>query len=206
MSSLLKKRSREDEALLDSSVKRFHGESEQKVLDILEEIENEGKFQEDENCTASEEVLNGVMKSLEAEIGLTACSTSYEGFGDEFVASDTTSRHDIEGKDSGEIDLDFLLGASDDELGIPPSPLQNLEKETVSSNSKEDFGLPLDLAENTELNKGFIDNWRFEEDLVEYGQFGMFEDPAAFDPLSQAAFLDGDYSPQWRFEAAGVMY
>jgi len=207
MSGLLKKRGREDEALQDFSVKRFHGESEQNVLDILEEIENEGTFQEEEHCLASEEALNGVMKSLEAEIGLTVCTTSYEGFGDEYVAPDTTSRQDTEGRDCGEIDLDYLLGASDDELGIPASPLQNLENEAISSlSSKEDLGLPLDLTEITELNKGYADNWRFEDDLVDYGQFGMFEDLAPFDALSQAVVPEGDYSPQWRLESAGVMY
>ena len=83
--------------------------------------------------------------------------------------------------------MDYFLGASNDELDIPASLLQNLEEEDISS-SKEDLGLSLDLTENAELNMGFIENWHFEEDLADYGKFGMFEDPTAFDVLSQVAF------------------
>ncbi|GLJ07830.1 hypothetical protein SUGI_0074990 [Cryptomeria japonica] len=170
MAGLLKKRCREDEAPL-TSPKRSRAETEKLIFELLEE---------EEKCTASEEVVNGIMRSLEEEIGLTSCSTSYDSSSgskrDESVSSDMTSRYG----DSGEINLDYLLEASDDELGIP---LQNSEEDhnLFSSSSKEEFLNPcFGSAENQEF-KGFVDNWFFEDDLEDYRQFAVFDDAAAFD-------------------------
>ncbi|GLJ07831.1 hypothetical protein SUGI_0075000 [Cryptomeria japonica] len=170
MSGLLKKRCREDEAPLDSP-KRFRAETEKLIFKLLED---------DEKCTASEEAVSGIMRSLEEEIGITSCSTSYDSSAglkrDESVSSDMTSCCG----DTGEINLDFLLEASDDELGIP---LQNSEEDCnlSSTSSKEEILNPcFDFAENQEF-KGFVDNWLFEDDFVDYRQFTVFDDAAAFD-------------------------
>ncbi|KAH9312560.1 hypothetical protein KI387_027595 [Taxus chinensis] len=209
---LLAKRSREDEAPQDS-VKRFRGDTEKQLLCLFQEIESADKLQVEESFGPSDDVVNQVMRSLEEEIGITAsCSTSYEGFGDSFalkrddtVASDVTSRYEIQSPDYGEIDLDYLLGASDDDLGIPPSPLQNLGNQTLLSLPEDEgFRLSLDSSENAE-QKGFVDNWHYDDsDFVDYTQI----DTAAFHIVTEGTSIDGDYSAPWRLEtaSAGVMF
>ncbi|KAH9312556.1 hypothetical protein KI387_027591, partial [Taxus chinensis] len=198
MSVLLQKRSREDETLLDSA-KRFHGNTEEQFRYLFQEFESADELPQEEKCGPSEEVVSRVMRSLEEEIGLTSCSKSHERSGGSFglkindsAASDMTSRCEIQSPDYGEIDLDFLFGASDDELGIPTSTLQNIENQTLPSSLPEDegFHISLDLSQNAE-QKGFVDNWLSEEDFVDYS---MQFDSAALHIVSEGASIDGDYS------------
>ncbi|GLJ07829.1 hypothetical protein SUGI_0074960 [Cryptomeria japonica] len=185
MSGQLKKRSREEEFLPDSP-KRFHCEAELQILDLLED-----KIQQEEKYKPSEEMVNGVMRSLEKEIGVKICSGLTKN---DSVASDLTSRYEIEGGDCGKIDLDYLLAASDDELGIPPSPLRISEEKQYHSTL-----LSSDFKENLEP-KGFVDNWNFNDDWVDSKQFSEFVDPLAWDALTPGPSIEGNFSVPWRLE------
>ncbi|KAH9312574.1 hypothetical protein KI387_027609, partial [Taxus chinensis] len=182
MSGLLKKHSRESDTLQDSP-KRFHGETEQQILLLLEDSETLEKIQPQEECVESEDLVIRFMRSLQEEIGL-ACSTSDEASGgssgltrDGSAASDMTSGY---GTPECGIDVDYLLGASDDELGLPLSPLLNSEGQHASSSSVKigSAASLLDFSENAE-RKGFVENWHFEDDFVDFRQFVGFEDAAA---------------------------
>lgn len=123
------KRSREEEGEEEDVFcdKRLRGltAEEEELLHLLEEVDSCGEKNED--------LVNGVMKSLEEEIGVgltaevsnTSCSE-----GSEVDSSDNCSPE-------SRIDLDYLLEASDDELGIPP---------TVDNSSDE--GCCRDILEN----------------------------------------------------------
>ncbi|KAH9312567.1 hypothetical protein KI387_027602, partial [Taxus chinensis] len=200
MSGMLKKRSHEDEALL-FSLKRFHGETEQQILRIFEEIEYVDKIQE-------EAAVSRVMTSLGKEIGVSSCSTSYQGFSeisrDGYLASDMTSAY---GATDGVIDLDYLLAASDDELGIPLSPVANLKGQAKATSSLNDKSCDpfLDFDESAEI-KGLAENWHIEDDFLDYSQLAVFEDTvsADWDVVNLGAFIDGDYSASspWGLEPA----
>jgi hypothetical protein len=73
------------------------------------------------------------MRSLEEEIAAT-CSTSYlpSNSEDNSAASDIFSGQESQtlDYDSG-VDLSYLLEASDDDLGIPPSPVLDLKTKSV---------------------------------------------------------------------------
>ncbi|KAH9312554.1 hypothetical protein KI387_027589, partial [Taxus chinensis] len=168
MSNPAKKRCREDE-IPPESLKHFRGETEQLILHLLEDMDSPAESQEEENCAPSEEIVSGVMKSLEEEIGITSCSTSNDGDSsgltrDDSVSSDMNSRYETQSGGHNEINLDYLLGASDDELGIhPPTALQN-SGDQFHSSEEEGFGISVDFTQNPEL-KSFVDNWLFEDDL-----------------------------------------
>ncbi|KAH9312568.1 hypothetical protein KI387_027603, partial [Taxus chinensis] len=192
MSGLLKKRGHDDEASLVSP-KRFHGETQQQILHLFEDFEFVDKIQE-------KDVVSGVMRSLGEEIGVSSCSTSYQGSSglsrDASLASDMTSAY---GTADGVIALDYLLGASDDELGIPlpPSPIVNLEGQAEATSSLKDKGCDpcLDFGESAEI-KRFAENWHFEDDFLDYSQFAVFEDTVSpnWDVVNLGAFIDSDYS------------
>lgn len=79
----------------------------EELINILEEEEDaDCGEQNGEEFVAAEEILCGVMKSLEEEI-----SSSSRG-GEEIRSRDL---YDMD-------EMSYLLNASDDELGIPPSP------------------------------------------------------------------------------------
>lgn len=180
MSVVLKKRSREEEALL-SSPKRFHGRTEQQYPHTLEDVELVENFQGEEQL---------VMTSLvEEETGVSLFSGDDMAGGCGNRESETV------------IDLGYLLQASDDELGIPASPVVNIDGQDVcaaSSSDEEGYGNCFDFSDNAEP-KVFLDNWHFEDDFVDYAQFAVFDDTAAsaWDVVSPEAFIDGDYSASW---------
>jgi len=203
MSQTLRKRGRDTEALPVSTdvrgVKRFHGEETDKTLS-----------QEEEECVASEEVVSEVMKSLEEEID-TICFTSYpSNSGDTSTSSDISSSQEGEtqASDSGD-DLFYLLEASDDELGIPLSPVLDLKNEVCQSPKVTSEG----LLENPDF-KSLGEIWDFEDDFENFQQFALYEDPCEASELqdymnrdfvSQDMFSDGDFSAAWTLEIAACL-
>jgi len=203
MSQTLRKRGRDTEALPVSTdvrgVKRFHGEETDKTLS-----------QEEEECVASEEVVSEVMKSLEEEID-TICFTSYpSNSGDTSTSSDISSSQEGEtqASDSGD-DLFYLLEASDDELGIPLSPVLDLKNEVCQSPKVTSEG----LLENPDF-KSLGEIWDFEDDFENFQQFALYEDPCEASELqdymnrdfvSQDMFSDGDFSAAWTLETAACL-
>jgi len=203
MSQTLRKRGRDTEALPVSTdvrgVKRFHGEETDKTLS-----------QEEEECVASEEVVSEVMKSLEEEID-TICFTSYpSNSGDTSTSSDISSSQEGEtqASDSGD-DLFYLLEASDDELGIPLSPVLDLKNKVCQSPKVTSEG----LLENPDF-KSLGEIWDFDDDFENFQQFALYEDPCEASELqdymnrdfvSQDMFSDGDFSAAWTLETAACL-
>ncbi|GLJ34306.1 hypothetical protein SUGI_0689450 [Cryptomeria japonica] len=77
------------------------------------------------------------------------------------------------------IDVGYLLRASDDELGLPPSPLLNSDAQP-SSSLNESCASCLVFPQNAEL-KSFLCNWQFEDDFVDYTQFSKDAAATAWD-------------------------
>lgn len=203
MSQTLGKREREPEPLLNSSVvaepKRFHGEeTDQFLLQLDKTLSDED---EEEECAPSEELVSGIMRSLEEEIA-TTCSTSYlpSNSEDNSAASDIFSGQESQTLDSDSaFDLSYLLEASDNDLGIPvcPSP-----KETSEGWSE------------TPYLKSLEENWHFEDNFDDYQQFPLCEDAwdasqlqdfVNRDFVNQSMLFDSDFSAACRLETAGGM-
>ncbi|XP_057828603.2 uncharacterized protein LOC131039784 [Cryptomeria japonica] len=183
MSELLKKRSREEE-VLQNSPKRFQGRNEQQYLQTSENIQFVEKIKGEEQLA--------ITSFVEEETGVFL-----------FSGDDMTSRCENKESENG-IDLSYLLEASDDELGLPASPVANIDNQNVcaaASSDKQGFGTCSDSAENAE-QKDFLENWHFEDDFVDYAQFAVFDDAAAsaWDVVNLEAFIDGDYSTSWELE------
>ena len=138
VSNKLRKCGREPEAPLDSvdagDPKRFHSEETDGFLYLLE-VDKILSEDAEEECAPNEELLNGVMRILEEENAAT-CSTFYHNSSsaDNLAADDIISGQESQsqGLDSGH-NLCYLLEASDDELGIPPSPVLHLQDELCQS-------------------------------------------------------------------------
>ncbi|KDP29398.1 hypothetical protein JCGZ_18319 [Jatropha curcas] len=148
----IKKRVREVESELDlPEVKRIRDD----LLGVLDESDPDPTIQD----------LDSVMKSFEEEISASSSSP--------VVIVDLTS-------DSGDSqpDLGYLLEASDDELGLPPSSVNSSGEEI-----KNELVARVDSVELA-VNGGF---WGFEDQITSYDSFelGIGEnyntDYAAFD-------------------------
>jgi hypothetical protein len=215
MSDTLRKRGRDSEAQPDSiddrEPKRFHGEETDRFLHLLQLDPTLAEDQEEEECAPSEELVNVVMKSLEEEIAATS-STSYRSSnsGNNSATCDISSNREGQtlDTDSG-IDLCYLLEASDDELGIPPSPVLDLKEQICLSPKEASKG----LSESTDL-KSLGENWHFEDDFEIYQQLPVYEnawdasqlqDCMNRDFVSQYMLFEGDFSEAWRLETAGGM-
>lgn len=203
MSQTLTKRGREPEDLLASTdvqkPKRFHGEETDRFCHLL---------QEEEECAPSEEVVNGIMRSLEEEISAT-CFTSYvsTNSGDNSASSDISSGQEGETLASiSDIDLFYLLEASDDELtGIPLSPVLDFTDEVRQSPKATAEG----LLENSDLTS-FDEIWHFDDNFQNYQQFALHEDAREESELQDylnGDFVsqDGDFSAAWTLETASCL-
>jgi len=206
MSDALRKRSREPEAQLDSidvrESKRFNGE-ETDLFPLLPLLEKTVAPEEEEECAYGEDFVSDVMRSLEEEISAT-CSNLYTPIsGDNSSALGIYSGHENHlhiGFSDSDIDLGYLLEASDDELGLPSSPVVE-DKDEFCESPKETMTVE-GLPENLDIKcQGEI--WDFEE-FENYQQFALFEDVwdgsqvqqdyMNRDFISQDMFLDGDLS------------
>jgi len=212
MCETLRKRGPDSEVPLDSidvrEPKRFHREETDRFLDLLQ-LDKTLSDVDEEECALSEELVNGVMRSLEEEIAET-CSTSYHlsSSGDNSAAPDISSGHEGQTRDSDSgIDLCYLLEASDDELGIPPSPVLDPNKEVCLSTKESSEGL---------LDNPFLQslggNWHFEDNFDMYQHFKLYEDTwhdsqlqdyMSRDLVNHGMLFDGDLSAPWRLETAG---
>lgn len=210
MSQTLGKREREPETLLNSSVvaepKRFHGEETDQFLFQLDKTLSDED--EEEECAPSEELVSGIMRSLEEEIA-TTCSTSYlpSNSEDNSAASDIFSGQESQTLDSDSaFDLSYLLEASDDDLGIP---VLGLKREVCPSPKEASEGLS-----ETPYLKSLEENWHFEDNLDDYQQFPLCEDAwdasqlqdfVNRDFVNQSMLFDSDFSAACRLETAGGM-
>ncbi|XP_021908833.1 uncharacterized protein LOC110822903 [Carica papaya] len=140
-----KKRVRDDlgEPDLDSpEVKRLRDD----LLDILDDSDHDPATQD----------LDSVMKSLEEEISASSSSPP--------PVVDQTS-------DSGESqpELGYLLEASDDELGLPPSSVATSTSEVEQSQDETAAELER-LASNSSAIGEF---WGFDDQIPSYDSFGL---------------------------------
>lgn len=207
MSQTLRKRGREPEAPPTSTdvreAKRIHGEDTERFCDLLQ-LDKTAADLEEEECAPSEEVVNGVMRSLEEEIGATCFTSNYlwdysvsSGKEGETLALDS------------ELDLFYLLEASDDELGIPLSPVLDLKDEAPQSPKETSEG----LLENQDLKS--LDEFRhFEDDFEKNQQILLYEDACEAsqvqdymnrDFVSQDMFFDREFSATWTLETGGFL-
>lgn len=179
----LKKRVRDDSEHDSPEVKRLRDD----LLGFLDDSEPDQTTQD----------LDSVMKSLEEEISAPSCSASPAPAPVPVV--DLTS-------DSGESqpELGYLLEASDDELGLPPS-----------SSSSEEFKEETELVRVSSDSSGIGELWSFDDQILTYDSFELgtgtgdnFDnnnsDYVAFDGLfgySDVYFDSSDYSDfSWRSE------
>jgi len=209
MSQTLRKRCCEPEGLPDyndvEEPKRFHGEETDQFLHLLQL--DQALAEEEEECVLSEELVNGVIRSLDEEIAATCC-TSYlsSNSGENSSAPDISRSHEGQTLD---IDLCYLLKASDDELGIPPSPVLILKDEVCLSPKETSEG----FSDNLNL-KSLGENLHFEDDFEDYQQFALYEnfldafqleDYMSRDFVGQAMLFDEDFSMTWELETASSM-
>lgn len=211
MSQTLRKRGREPEALPASTdvreAKRIHGEETDRFYHLLQL--DKTVAQEEEACAPSEEVVNGIMRSLEEEIGATCFTSDY--LWENSASSDISSGQEGETLTSdSDIDLFCLLEASDDELGIPLSPVLELKDEVQQSPKETCEG----LLENQDL-KSLDEIWPFEDDFEKNQQICFNEDGCTEasqlqdymnrDFVSQDMFFEGEFSATWTLETGGFL-
>lgn len=175
--ALLRKRGRDLEALPDSidvqERKRFHGEETDGFLHLLQLNQTLGEDDEEDGFSPSEELVNRVMRSLEEEIA-TTCSTSYPSPNSGYNSAATDISSNQEGltrdTDSG-VDLCYLLEASDEDLGISPSPVLDLTEELCRSSEKPSEG----SSGNLNLIS-LCENWHCVDDFKNFQQFELYND------------------------------
>lgn len=186
--------------------KRFKGEE----TDLSSEFSQLDRFTlaEEEAAASSEDLVSGVMRTLEEDISAT-CSTLYS-----LIPVDNSWAFDIscgcEGQtlvsDSG-IDLSYLLEASDDDLGIPSGPVLDLKDDEVCQFLWETSPAQ-GLSENPGLNY-VSQNWSFEDEvendhrcvLYEYTwDYSQVVDYMNRDSINQGMFFEEDFSAAWILE------
>nr|ABK26546.1 unknown [Picea sitchensis] len=211
-----RKRGREPEALPDSidvpEPKRFHGEETDRFLQVLQLVKSVAD-EEEEEYAPSDELVSGVMRKLEEEIAATRSTSILPSYsGDNAAASDIYRDHEGQTLDSDAgVYLSYLLNASDDELGIPPSSALDLKDEVYLCQKETSAGLSV----NPDL-KSLGENWQFEDDFENYQQLmslgmGLYEDAwnesqlqdyMNKDFISPGMLFDDDFSETWRPETA----
>lgn len=213
MSQTLRKRGREPEALPDSldilESKRFKGQETDRFyhLPLLGET-----LAEEAECAPSENFGTGVMRSLEEEISATCSSFFAPSSGNDLAASDISCGHECQTlvSESG-IDLCYLLEASDDELGIPPSSVLDMKDELCQS--QKEILTSEGFWENPDL-KCLGENKLFEDNFENNQEFEFFEDACDAshlqdytnrDFVSQDILFGGDFSAAWTLDTAGCI-
>lgn len=213
MSETLRKRGREPEALPDSSEVRESKRFKSEETDLFGHVPLlDNTLAEEEERVSTVNFVSGVMRSLEEEISATCPTFCTPISEDNSSALDISSCHEgpILFSDS-DIDLRYLLEASDDELGIPSSPVLDSMDEFCQS-PKETLTTE-GVSESPDL-KCQGENWDFGDEFENYEQFALFED--AWDAnqfgdymnrdfVSQDMFFDGNFSGAWTLEMAGYI-
>jgi len=219
MPATLRKRCLEPEGLPDSTdvreSKRFNGMGEEmdlfRHLPLLDKTRAENEIVNEE-CASIQEFVIGVMRSREEEISETF-STFYASISlDNSSSNDIYSVHEEQTLVSdSDIDLCYLLEASDDELGIPSTPILDSKNEFCQP-PKETF-IAEGFSETADL-KWQGENWDFVDEFHNYQQFDLFED--AWDAnhvqdymnkdfISQEVLFGGAFSAAWTLETTGSM-
>ncbi|XP_057427775.1 uncharacterized protein LOC130721061 [Lotus japonicus] len=140
-------------------------------------------FDDTDPTTPSTQDLDSVIRSLQEEIS----------------ASSSPAPLRVTTSDSGQIG--YLLGASDDELGLPPTE----DLSSVVVQEAEMFRVPPESA------SGIGELWGFEDQMPSYDSFGLgngfgYEsntDYVAFDGLfdhSDVYYDSNEFSDSWRQE------
>lgn len=161
-----RKRGREENDELSScdvsEAKRFNGLTAQgeELLHLLEDMDpNDEKTLED-----SEGLVEGVIRSLEEEIGVhPSCSTDSLDENielEDFLLAGNSLDTNVE--------LGYLLEASDDELGIPPTLTGVPEDQSSSEESCADI-----LDSPAVENEYYGDLWQFEDEVPGYDLLGF---------------------------------
>nr|ADE76870.1 unknown [Picea sitchensis] len=213
MSQTLRKRGREPEALPDSTdvreSKRFNGQETDPFCHspLLGEV-----AAAEEECAPVEDFGCGAMRSLEEEISATSSTFFVPNSVYDSANSDISSGHEFQTLVSESwIDLCYLLEASDDELGIPPSPVLDLKDEVCQS--RKDILTTEGFWENPGLNC-LGENKLFKDDFVNNHEFELYEDACDASQLqdymnrdfvSQDILFGGDFSAAWTLETAGCI-
>lgn len=144
----LKKRVRDDSA-----------DSDLDSLEVKRLRENLLEFLDDSDPDPYTQDVDSVMKSLQEELAAASCSTTPipSSLMGKIPASATVI--DLT-SDSGESqpELGYLFGASDDELGLPPSNSGELKEET-------------ELLRVSSDSSGIDEFWGFEDPVPSYGSF-----------------------------------
>lgn len=196
----------EDDDLIScdlSEAKRFNGLTAQgeELLHLLEDMDpNDEKCLED-----SEELVNGVIRSLEEEIGVQP-SCSHDRLNENIQLEDLLFVESANSLDTN-VELGYLLEASDDELGIPPTLIGAPEDQSSSDESCADI-LDSSAVQN-EWNDDQL--WPFEDevsgyDMLEFGYCDMsrFNEVEGRDFAvnnGMMLFEHSDVDQPWRQEA-----
>lgn len=202
-----RKRGREDadELACDvSEAKRFNGLTAQgeELLHLLEDMEDPC---DEKSLEDSEELVNGVIRSLEEEIGVQP-TCSHSRLNENIQLEDLPLSESVNRLDAN-FELGYLLEASDDELGIPPTDLGSRLPEDQSS-SDESCADILDSPAVENENEYYGDQlWQFEDEVSGYDMldFGYCCDVNRFNEAEgrdfAALFEHSDVDQSWRQEA-----
>lgn len=202
-----RKRGREENDELSfsdvSEAKRFNGLTAQgeELLHLLEDMDPN----DEKSLGDSEELVEGVMRSLEEEIGVqTSCSSN--NLDENIQLEDFLLAESANSLDSN-VELGYLLEASDDELGIPPTLTGVPEDQSSSDESCADI-----LDKPAVENKYYGDQlWQFEDEVSGYDmlEFGYGCDVSRFNEIEGKDFVvnngmlfeHSDVDQSWRQEA-----
>jgi len=206
MTQTIQKRGRDQEALSDSidiqEPKHLHIEKTEQFLHLLQF--DKTLADEEEEYAPSEELVNGVVRGLEEELGVTSYSSS--NFGDNSAGTNISNGHSWKtlAPDST-IDLCYLLEASDDELGIPVLNWKDEVCQSPKLETSEGFWSSSDL-------KSLGETWHLEDDfyidqqfLVYEGSWDASQDYINGDFANQGLLFDVDFSASWKLETADGM-
>jgi len=206
-----RKRGREEnEDSISYDAKRFNGlingltAQGEELLHLLEDTDPcDEKSLED-----SEELVNGVIRSLEEEIGVQS-SCSHSRLDENIQLEDLLIANSANSLDTN-AELGYLLEASDDELGIPPTLTGGAPEDQSSSDES-----CADILDGSAIENKFYDDdhlWRFEDEVSGYDilEFGYCCDVNRFNevevrefPVNNGMLFEqySDVDQSWRQEA-----
>jgi hypothetical protein len=174
-----------------SQSKRFHSEETYRFVHLLQL--DKIVADEEDKYAPIEQLVSGIMRNLEEEIAATCSSFILPSIFVDNAATTSNIYRDHEGQtlDSDAwFDLSYLVNASDDELGIPPSSALDLKDEVCLSQKKTSAA----LSENPDL-KSLCENWQFEDGFENYQQLispvmGLYEDACNANQLQDYKNID----------------
>lgn len=197
-----RKRGREEVEEISCDVlesKRFNGLTAQgeELLHLLEDMEP----CDEKNLEDSEELVNGVIRSLEEEIGVQP-TCSHSRLSEDIQLEDLLFAESANSLDTN-IELGYLLEASDDELGIPPTLLIGVPENQSSSDES-----CADILDSPAVENKYYDEqlWQFEDEvpgynMLEFGYCCNDVEGRDFAVNNGMQFEQSDVDQSWRQEA-----